>query len=97
LTGLVGASVSGVAFRSGVSQLDFDDFYSGTSVFVTRWFDQSGFGRDLQQLINASQPRIVLNGTPHKMNNRFVIRHGDGGGTFLLTEKRANWFDNTIY
>lgn len=97
LSGLVGASVSGVAFRSGASQLDFDDFYSGTSVFVTRWFDQSGFGRDLQQLINASQPRIVLNGTPHKMNNRFVIRHGDGGGTFLLTEKRANWFDNTIY
>ena len=97
LSGLVGASVSGVAFRSGASQLDFDDFYSGTSVFVTRWFDQSGFGRDLQQLINASQPRIVLNGTPHKMNNRFVIRHGDGGSTFLLTEKRANWFDNTIY
>lgn len=97
LSGLVGASVSGVAYRSGSSQVNFDNFYSGTSVFVARWFDQSGFGRDLQQIINASQPRIVLTGVPHKMNNRFVIRHGDGGGTFLLTEKRANWFDNTIY
>lgn len=97
LSGLAGASVSGSAFRSGASQVSFSAFYAGTSVFVSQWFDQSGFNRHLRQLVNADQPRIVLNGTPETQNGRFVIRQGDGGARFLLTEKRANWFDNSTY
>lgn len=38
-------------------------FCSGTSGYITTWYDQSGNGYNLIQATGASQPRIVSSGT----------------------------------
>lgn len=57
-------------------ELDTSDLLTwagSTSVFVSRWYDQSGNGHHMTQGTNASQPRIVNAGTLETRNSKPVI------------------------
>lgn len=90
-------ALTNFAYRSTTTNMSFKDFYQGASVFVTRWNDQSGSGRFLHQLVTSQQPRIVFNSVPHTRNGKFAIQTGFSGKSYLHSEKRANWLDNTAF
>jgi|GEM_PF-702058 len=100
LTTKAGAAVSGAAFKSTSGTMAFSTFYSGTSVFVNTWYDQSGYGRDAIQLSTVNQPRIVNAGTLILKNAKPSLDFSGGTSTvphFLQTLRPASWLTNTLY
>ena len=59
------------------------NFAAGSSLFVVRWYDQSGNGRDFVQGSPGNQPRIVNNGVLEIKNNQPAIRHIANNSNFL--------------
>lgn len=59
-------------------------FAAGSSLFVVRWYDQSGNGRDFVQNTLGNQPRIVNNGVLEIKNNQPAIRHIAANNHFLF-------------
>lgn len=49
--------------------MSFSTFYSGHSVYVTKWYDQSGNTNDASQATAANQPYIVNSGTMTTVNS----------------------------
>lgn len=60
------------------------NFAAGASVFVVKWYDQSGNGRDFVQNSTGNQPRIVNNGLLDTKNNQPAIRHIAASNHFLF-------------
>jgi hypothetical protein len=50
--------------------LNFVGYYNG---FISIWYDQSGFGRDAEQLDYNQQPRLVENGVIETKNGKPII------------------------
>jgi hypothetical protein len=61
-------SVGGSGFTLAQT-MTFSSFYAAHSVFVTKWYDQSGNGNDASQATAAAQPYIVNSGTLTTVNN----------------------------
>ena len=93
LTTKAGMAVSALAFKSTASTMSFSSFYSGasTNVFVATWYDQSGFGRDVTQVVAASQPRIVAAGVLKTINSRPSVEFPSTLSTYLQTSSAVNW------
>ena len=69
LTDKAGVAVSSLSYKSTSGTIPFSTFYTGTSVYVNTWYDQSGNGRDaIQQATLTNQPRIVNSGTLQTVN-----------------------------
>jgi prepilin-type N-terminal cleavage/methylation domain-containing protein len=69
-------------------------FVGGGDGYVTRWYDQSGNGRDATQTTAANQPRIVSAGVVETMGSRPAVRFlGQTTVTFLQT---AAFLDQTM-
>lgn len=62
----------------------FSGFISGGSGFVTKWYDQSGNGRDASQSTAASQPQLVLSAIGGRPALQF------SGAQYLLTSSFAS-------
>lgn len=90
-----GRAVTSLAYRATPAEINFDSFYSGASVFVKTWYDQSGNGRDLIQRTASNQPRIVNAGTPHTLNTRIAIQFGYSGISNLLTDQVSTWLSGS--
>jgi hypothetical protein len=56
-------TATGTSGLSIGSSLNFSTFYSGKSVFVSIWYDQSGSGNNATQTSSTAQPLIVNAGT----------------------------------
>ncbi len=100
LTTKAGAAVSGSAFKSTSGTMAFSTFYSGTSVFVNTWYDQSGYGRDAIQPLAVNQPRIVNSGTLLLKNAKPSLDFSGGTSQiplYLQTLRPATWLTNTLY
>jgi hypothetical protein len=100
LTGNAGAAVSGATFKSTEGTMPFSTFYSGTSVFVNTWYDQSGYGRDAIQPLAAHQPRIVNAGIITTVNSKPTLDFSLGTGSvpvYLQTGQPASWLNSTLY
>ncbi len=92
-----GGSVSGGAFKSTAGTISFSTFYSGASVYVNTWYDQSGNGRDAIQLKPGNQPLIVNAGTVYMVNTRIAMQFSNALASFLETSTVASYLDNTLY
>lgn len=100
LAAKAGAAVSGTAFKSTSGTMAFSAFYSGTSVFVNTWYDQSGYERDAIQPFTANQPRIVNAGTLLLKNSKPSLDFSGGTSQvphYLQTLQPASWLTNTLY
>ncbi len=97
LTTKAGGSVSGVAYKSTTGTVAFSTFYSGTSVFVNTWYDQSGYNRHAVQLKPASQARIVNAGILYVVNARTSMEFSNALTSFLQTSTVASYLNNTLY
>jgi hypothetical protein len=64
-------------------------FAGSSSVYVTKWYDQSGYGNDATQTNTALQPRIVNAGVLDRLNNRPAVYFGNAN----LTTAKATFFD----
>ncbi len=61
-------------------------FAGSANVYVKRLFDQSGHGRNVEQLTNAYQPKIVDSGSlVTGLNNKPAMFFSSAGGGFLKT------------
>jgi len=58
---------------AGIDTAALLSFAGSTSCFVTKWYDQSGNGRDLVQATAGSQPRIVNAGVIDTINGRPTV------------------------
>lgn len=63
--------------------VQFSTFYSGRSVFVVTWYDQSGNNRHVSQSSDDRQPRIVNAGTLETSNSIASIRFINSDETVL--------------
>ena len=75
-----------IGFVSG--QLDtssLETFCSGTDGFVTKWYDQSGNGRDATQTNAANQPQIVSSGSVILENGKPAVQFIATSDTSLFT------------
>lgn len=63
--------------------VQFSTFYSGRSVYVMTWYDQSGNNRHVSQSTNSQQPRIVNSGTLETSNSIASIRFINSDETVL--------------
>ena len=61
----------------------FNTFFSGTSVYVVTWYDQSVNARHVSQATSANQPRIVNAGTLELSNTKASIRFINASSTVL--------------
>jgi Alpha-L-arabinofuranosidase B, catalytic len=75
--------VSGVIDIAGINT-----FISGANGFISKWYDQSGNGKDAVQATTTSQPKIIMN----VLNGLPAIRF-DGASSTLLT---GSFLDNSF-
>ncbi|KAA9325705.1 GEVED domain-containing protein [Adhaeribacter soli] len=71
-------AVYDIGFTSG-GQLDtaaLKGFVGNSNGSIVVWYDQSGYGRDLFQLLAATQPRLVNGGVIHRLNKLPAIYFG---------------------
>ena len=61
----------------------FNTFFSGTSVYVLTWYDQSVNARHVTQATSANQPRIVNAGSLELANTKPSIRFINANSTVL--------------
>jgi hypothetical protein len=66
-----------------------ESFCSGTNGFVTKWYDQSGNGRDATQTTASDQPQIVSSGSVITENGKPAVQF-DGSNTILETTTLIN-------
>ena len=66
-----GASIATMVIGGTTSA--FSSFYSATNCFVSKWYDQSGNGRDATQTTLANQPICVTAGVPNTYNGKQAI------------------------
>ncbi len=66
------------------STLSFSSFYSGTTVYVQTWYDQSGNARDITQATTAFQPVIVNAGSPVTINGKFSLSFNGSNTTMNI-------------
>lgn len=59
-------------------------FVGANSGYVTKWYDQSGSGKDMTQTTTGSQPRIVNAGTVDTKSSKPCI-YFDGSNDFLAS------------
>lgn len=64
-------------------EIIFSSFYSGRSVFVMTWYDQSGNNRHVTQTTASQQPRIVNSGSLEVSNSIVSVRFINSNSTFL--------------
>lgn len=64
-------------------KVTFSTFYSGSSVYVVTWYDQSGNARDVTQATTSQQPRIVNAGTLETSNSKATVRFISSNATVL--------------
>lgn len=78
-TGNVSATSTVTITNAGTSgllvgaTLSFGSFYSGTTVYVTTWYDQSGNSRNITQATTSIQPTIVNAGSPVTISGKMGI------------------------
>lgn len=60
-------------------------FVGANSGLVSKWYDQSGNGRDFVQATAATQPRIVQTGVVTTVNGHPAVLFVAGGGEFLTS------------
>ena len=77
---ITSAGTSGLTIGSTIS---FSTFYSGRSVFVVTWYDQSGNARHVTQSTTSQQPRIVNGGTLEVSGTRSSVRFLSANSTVL--------------
>jgi hypothetical protein len=92
-----GFAINGIAYRSTPATTTISTFMGASSLFVSKWYDQSGNARDMSQVILASQPRLADAGTIETVNTRTVVRFGNSAGQFLNTVAPASWINGTAY
>jgi hypothetical protein len=97
LTTKAGAAVNGSAFKSTAGSMPFSTYYSGTSVYVNTWYDQSGNGRDAIQSNPGNLPLIVNAGTLYTLNGRPSMQYSGSMYSFLQTSTLASYLNNTLY
>ncbi|WP_428233128.1 FG-GAP-like repeat-containing protein [Flavobacterium sp.] len=68
----------------GLNTTALTTFAGSSSVYVTKWYDQSGDGNDATQTNTALQPRIVNAGVLDRLNNRPAVYFGTAN---LVTAK----------
>lgn len=89
--GVMSANSTVVITASGTSGLaigstsSFSTFYSGRSVFVTIWYDQSGLGNNAVQTTATAQPLIVNAGTLITENSIPSIQFSGSHSSMLLS------------
>lgn len=72
----------------------FSSFFSGTSVFVTTWYDQSGNGRNVVQATAGNQPRLVSGGTLEVSNAKASVRFINANATVMTLTLAASTMFN---
>lgn len=65
------------------AKMTFSAFYSGASVYVSTWYDQSGNARDVSQSTTSQQPRIVNAGTLEVANSKASVKFINANSTVL--------------
>jgi hypothetical protein len=65
------------------AKMNFSTFYSGASVYVSTWYDQSGNSRDVTQSTAGQQPRIVNAGTLEVSNSKASVKFINANSTLL--------------
>ncbi|GAA4453071.1 hypothetical protein [Rurimicrobium arvi] len=79
---IVTITTAGGTYSVG-DKVSFSSFYSGYSVYVVTWYDQSGNGRNVTQATTSQQPRIVNAGTLETSNSKASIRFINSSSTVL--------------
>lgn len=74
-----------IGFEGGeINQLELSVFCAATDCYVTKWYDQSGNGKDFYAIASNNAPLIVSSGTIEKVNGKVAI-HADGADDFFTT------------
>ncbi|MBX3016921.1 MAG: hypothetical protein KF767_03450 [Bdellovibrionaceae bacterium] len=73
--GVVTITAQGTSAWTVGSTIALSTFYSGASVFVKTWYDQSGNGRDVANTTAGTQPRLVNAGTLEAINGRPAVNY----------------------
>jgi hypothetical protein len=94
LTTKAGAAISGSNYKVADGSMPFSTFYASADVFVTTWYDQSGYGRDAVQYDITRQPQLVSAGTMKRVNGRPALYFSS---KYLQTSSAASWLTNTLY
>lgn len=84
----------GFSFDGGLDTVSLLAFVGSGSGFVTKWYDQSGNGRDAAQSTAANQPRIVNSGTTETQNTKPAIRFISSSTTYLTLSSGLNLANN---
>jgi len=71
-----------------IDEQELLDFANGEDVYVVKWFDQSGNGRDADQGTLADQPQIVQAGSVRTLNGKPAI-YNDGSSNKALHTSSA--------
>jgi len=92
-----GGAVSTQSYRARSGTLSFSSFFAGTDVFVSQWFDQSGYNRHVFQSNPLNQPRIVHAGVLNIVNNKVTIQFSSALQSALYTNAAASFMNGTNY
>ena len=93
-----GLAVSGSLYRTASGTMTFSAFFTGYSVFVSAWYDQSGYQHDMMQPKSANQPRIVNNGVLNTgTSGKPAVEFSGSLNSYLQTATAASWLTNTLY
>lgn len=75
-----------IGFDGGeINELELSVFCAATDCYVTKWYDQSGNGKDFFAIASNNEPLIVSSGTIEKVNGKVAI-HADGTDDFFTTD-----------
>lgn len=80
-----GATATDIGYDAGTNELDttaLQSYAGSDTVYVEKWYDQTGNGHHGEQIDNARQPIIVTNGVIEDINNKVAIRW-DGQNDFM--------------
>ncbi len=93
-TSNVTITVAGFSGYSVSQVVSFATFYSGADVYVTIWYDQSGYGANATQATASNQPNIVNAGVINVQNGQTTIIFA-GGYQGLTATGYSSAFDNS--
>lgn len=68
---------------------------SPASAYITKWYDQSGNGKDLSQATTGNQPRIVNAGVTD-LSSSLPSIHFDGSSQYVTGTAFSSAFNNTV-
>ena len=75
----------GLTFSGNLNTAALTTFCGANSCYVSKWYDQSGNGRDSIQTTTANQPRIVNAGAQELLSTRAGIKFIKSSSTRLIT------------